>query len=194
MAVAVLMETELQNSLATSEEDAEYEEDEELAAQIMESTDMYASNQLKNGLAEAQNEHEGSWGDNEREVDEDVLSDEPAEGEEDEEMPDPDSNADEDDEDGEDGDEEGVGAVKIQPGIDDDEDVVSGSEEEEESAVSVEDDESKDSTDAEVEERWEPAAEEEDDLANPNRCMCVYFHPDLMSLTLLQILSSRRRE
>jgi histone acetyltransferase SAS3 len=62
-------------------------------------------------------------------------------------------------------------AVKIQPrDLEDDEEAVSGTDSE--SAASGDDDESKDSTDAEVGVEWDPTAEEEEDEpANPNRCM-----------------------
>jgi histone acetyltransferase SAS3 len=185
MTAAALLEEELQNSLATSEEDAEFEEDDELAAELMgDNADAYAANiQLQNGMAEATAEVEEDEEDG-MEDEEAMISDEDAEGEEDDEMADPASNngeaeeeeeeeASEDDDEDEDG--EGVGAVKIQPGLlEDDEDAALGSEDEE-SAASIEDDESKDSTDAEVEEQWEQAAEEEEDdePANPNRCMYV---------------------
>jgi histone acetyltransferase SAS3 len=61
--------------------------------------------------------------------------------------------------------------VKIQPGVlEDDEEAMSGSDSE--SAASGGDDESKDSTDAEVEVEWDPTADdEEDEPANPNRCI-----------------------
>jgi histone acetyltransferase SAS3 len=180
MAAAALMEQELQHSMATSEEDADYEEDDEAVAA---NADAFAANkQLHNGMLQGRG-HEGDNEDEDAEGD----SDEDAEGEEDDEMADAAQNNDddeEDEEDEEDDDEdddedgEGVGAVKIQPGLseDDDEDVLPGSDEE--SAASVDDadddDESKDSTDAEVEAQWEPAAEEEDEEpTNPNRCMYV---------------------
>jgi histone acetyltransferase SAS3 len=162
MAAAVLMEEELQNSMATSEEDAEFEADDELAAETMaENTDAYTANiQLKNGMAEILTHDDEDNDEGEREEDEVMLSDEEAEGEEEEE---------DDDEDG-----EGVGAVKIQPGLlEAEDDAASGSEHEESVASIEDDDESKYSTDAEVEEPWEPAAEEDEEPANPNRCMCV---------------------
>lgn len=177
MAAAVLMEEELQHSLATSEEDAEFEEDDELAADLMEATaDAYAANnQLQNGMLEGQSEEEDE---NEEGDEEEEISDEDDADGEDDEMDDPAPNLEdedeEDDDEEEDEDEEGVGAVKIAPTRleDEDEDVVSASEEEEESVASVEDDdESKDSTDAEVEVQWEPTAEEEDEPANHNRCI-----------------------
>jgi histone acetyltransferase SAS3 len=176
MAAAVLMEEELQHSMATSEEDAEFEEDDELAADTLgENSDEFAANnQLHNGML-AQSEDEAG-------EDDEMLSDEDAEGEEDDEMADSGPNNEEDSEEEEDEDEdgEGVGAVKIQPGglVDDDEEALSGTDDEEEaSAVSGEDDdESKDSTDAEVEVEWDPTAEdEEEEPANPNRCMYVSF-------------------
>jgi histone acetyltransferase SAS3 len=190
MAAAALLEDELQNSLATSEEDAEFEEDDELAAELMaDNADAYAANiQLQNGMAEATAEIEEDEEEDGMEDEEAMISDEDAEGEEDDEMTDPTSNngeideeeeeeedeASEDDDEDEDG--EGVGAVKIQPGLlEDDEDAALGSEDDESAASIEDDDESKGSTDAEVEEQWEQAAEEEDEdePANPNRCMYV---------------------
>ncbi|KAG4442653.1 hypothetical protein IFR05_001838 [Cadophora sp. M221] len=184
MAAAVLMEEELQHSMATSEEDAEFEEDDELAADIMADADAFAANnQLHNGMLD---QIDGTEAEEEEATGTDELSDEDAEGEEDDEMAesavlgDEESDDDEDEEEDEDEDAEGVGAVKIQPKSldDDDEDVVSGSDNEDDVSVAsgasgVDDDESKDSSDAEVEERWEPAAEgeEEDEIANPNRCI-----------------------
>jgi histone acetyltransferase SAS3 len=191
MAAAALLEEELQNSLATSEEDAEFEEDDELAAELMaDNADAYAANiQLQNGMTDAMSDGEEEEDDDEMEDEQAILSDEDAEGEEDDEMADPASNngeveddeeeeeeaSDEDDED-EDEDGEGVGAVKIQPGLSEDDEDVASALGDEESAASIEDDdESKDSTDAEVEEQWQQAAEEEDDEepTNPNRCMYV---------------------
>jgi hypothetical protein len=65
----------------------------------------------------------------------------------------------------------GVGAVKIQPGVlEDDEEAMSGSDSE--SAASAESDGSKDSTDAEVEVEWDPTADDdEEEPINPNRCI-----------------------
>ena len=182
----MLLEQELQHSLATSEEDAAFEEDDEVVADLMDANaDAYAvNNQLRNGMLEGQPEGDIEVEEAEQEEEEDEeLSDEDAEGEDDE-MGSPipildDEGEDEDDEENEDGDEEGVGAVKIAPARseDDDEDVVTATEEEEEeeSVADVDDDdESNDSTDAEVEVQWEPTvedAEEEEDPANPNRCM-----------------------
>ena len=200
----MLMEEELQNSMATSEEDAEFEEDDELAADM--NADAYAANnQLHNGMAGAQSEGDEDEDDEEEEEeeegDEEDLTDEDAEGEEDDEMADQPNveEEDESEEDDEDGDEdgEGVGAVKIQPGLleDDDEDAVSGSDdEEEESAASADDDdESKDSTDAEVEVEWEPTAEEEEEPANPNRCMWVSFAIEIQGLVIDNFTDSVNR-
>ena len=207
MAAAALLEEELQNSLATSEEDAEFEEDDELAAELMaDNADAYAANvQLQNGMAEATAEIEVDEEEDGMEDEEAMMSDEDAEGEEDDETADPTSNNDEVDEeeeeeeeasedDDEDEDGEGVGAVKIQPGLlEDDEDAALGSEDDESAASIEDDDESKDSTDAEVEEQWEQAAEEEeeDEPANPNRCMCVSPPLPLTQLTYAQILPAR---
>jgi histone acetyltransferase SAS3 len=169
MAAAVLTEMELQNSMATSEEDADFEEDDELAAMEANADAFAANTQLQNGMLQDRSEGEEN---EEAEGDEEAISDGDAEEEED------DGEEEEDGDEDEDG--EGVGAVKIQPGLleDDDEDAASASDEEE-SAASVEDDEddeSKDSTDAEVETKWVPAPEEEEDdePANPNRCMYVW--------------------
>ena len=188
MVAAALSEEQLQNSLAMSEEDAEFEEDDELAADLMaDNADAYAANiQLQNGMANAI--VDGEEEEDEVMADEQaILSDEDAEGEEDDEIGEPAFNngeaEDEDEEEeesDEDDDEEGVGAVKIQPGLlEDDEDVASPSEDEESAASVEDDDESKDSTDAEVEEQWQQAAEEEEEEeepANPNRCMYVSPH------------------
>ena len=173
MAAAVLMEEELQHSMATSEEDAEFEEDDELGGDIGEdNADSFAANnQLHNGMMTERSEGDESNGE------EAMLSDEDAEGEEDDEMVELVPHNDEEDseeEDDEDEDGEGVGAVKIQPGLlEDDEEVMSGTEDDDDESVGSMDDGSKDSTDNEVEVEWEPAAEEEEEPANPNRCMCV---------------------
>src|SRR6266536_827602 len=106
MAVAALMEEELQNSLATSEEDAEFEEDDELAGDLSaDNADTFAANnQLHNGmLAEQSVGDEDEGEDNE---DEEMLSDEDAEGEEDEEMADSAPNNGEEESEEEDDDEE----------------------------------------------------------------------------------------
>lgn len=194
-AAAVLLEEELQNSMATSEEDAEYEAD-DLADLVAENEDAVAANhQLQNGIM-ADNEDE----------DEDLASENAAisgEDAEDEEMAESaQNNVEEDsqeDEDEEDEDGEGVGAVKIQPGLlDDDEDALSGTDDDDEDgsvASGEEDDESKDS-DAEVEVEWKSTAEEEEEEpANPNRCMYVgpndgnqIYH----SLTLLDSVTRTR--
>ena len=81
------MEEELQQSMATSEEDAEFEEEDELAADILaDHADAFAANnQLHNGML--QEPSEGDEGE-EDESEEEMLSDEDAEGEEDDEMAD----------------------------------------------------------------------------------------------------------
>lgn len=176
MAAAVLME-ELQHSMATSEEDAEFEEDDELAADIMAEQDaeFAANNQLHNGML-------GEPSEDGAEEDEEMLSDEDAEGEDEDEVVDsaPNNDEEESEEEEEDEDEdedaEGVGAVKIQPGLleDDDEDAESVSDDDDDASVASgeDDDESKGSSDAEVEVDWEAAAEEdEEEPANPNRCI-----------------------
>lgn len=53
MAAAVLVEEELQHSMATSEEDAEFEEDDELAPDVLQEAEAFAANnQLHSGLLE----------------------------------------------------------------------------------------------------------------------------------------------
>jgi histone acetyltransferase SAS3 len=180
MAAAVLMEEELQHSMATSEEDAEFEEDDELGGDIGEdNADSFAANnQLHNGMMAERSEGDESNGE------EAMLSDEDAEGEEDDVMVDlvPHSEEDSQDEDDEDEDGEGVGDVKIQPGLlEDDEEVMSGSDDDDDESVGSMDDASKDSTDNEVEVEWEPTAEEEEEPANPNRCMCVYCAQNMLT-------------
>ncbi|KAG9248970.1 putative histone acetyltransferase mst2 [Calycina marina] len=192
-AAAALLEKELQQSLVTSEDDAEYEEDDEMPTDIVEeNADAHAANnQLHDDMMGDYQHVEETLG-NGIECDEDMLFDEDAEGEPDDEIaPSYESDSDEeehveeeeDEEEGTEEEDEGVGAVKIQPGIrndDEDEEVLSITEDEEdESAVSVVsagdvDLESKISSDAEAEEgRWDPAAadDDEDEPANPNRCI-----------------------
>ncbi|CZS95434.1 related to histone acetyltransferase [Rhynchosporium agropyri] len=179
MAAAALIEQELQHSMATSDEDAEFEEDDELAVDVMADADAFAANnQLHIGMLE-QIGSTGAEEDNATGTDE--LSDEDAEGEEDDDVAESAVPDNEDSDEEEDEDAEGVGAVKIQPrrlADDDDEDVVTGSENEDDVSVAsgvsdADEDESKDSSEAEIEERWEPAAEgeEEEEIANPNRCI-----------------------
>lgn len=185
MAAAVLVEEELQQSLSTSEEDAEFEEDDELAADILaDNADAFAANnQLHNGMLEQSDDEEDDE-DDEEEGDEEMISDEDAEGEEDDDVDSAPDNGDDDsevegeveEEDDDDEDGEGVGAVKIQPGLqireDDEEASISDEDEGSVATVGDDDDESKDSTDAEVEEEWEAAAVDEDEEpVNPNRCI-----------------------
>jgi histone acetyltransferase SAS3 len=178
MAAAMLMEEELQNSI--SEEDAEFEEDDELAVDML-GDEFAANNQLHNGMLANVPQSEDGEGEDEEDGEDEMLSDEDAEGEEDEEMVDSPNNGDEsEEEEGSEGgsegasDGEGVGAVKIQPGLDSGPESLSGSEDDEGSVASGDDGESKDSTDAEVEVEWDPAAEDdEEEPANPNRCMYV---------------------
>ncbi|RDW94429.1 histone acetyltransferase-1 [Coleophoma crateriformis] len=189
MAAEVLMQEELHRSMETSEEDAEFEEDDELGTPMMEDNEAeYAANaQLHNGLVEhsredeatgnAEDEEDAEEGEEGLEDDEDdALTDEDAEGEEDEDAV---MERQGDEEEDEDEDPETAGAVKIIPGqmADDDEDAMSRSSEEEEEdfAASGGEDEDKDSTDAEAELDWEAnAADEEEELTNPNRCIFCY--------------------
>lgn len=178
MAAAALLEQELQHSMAVSEEDADFEEDDEVVADVMEGNDdaYAANNQLHNGMLEGG----GEAGDDQDKIGGDGPgSDEDAEGEDDDEMmgtaPDPDQDAEGEDE--EDEDVEGVGAVKIQPGLsDEDEEAEAVSDEESNPSVGDDDHDSKDSSDAEAEVQWEPAPEEEEEgAADPNRCMYVEY-------------------
>jgi len=209
-AAAALLEDELQQSLATSEDDAEFEEDDELAANIIEeNADAYAANhQLHKGMLDEDESEQDELEDGVEE-DEEMLSDEDAEGEDDDEIADPapdfdgeDEEVDEEVDEEEDEDAEGVGAVKIQPGRleEDDDDVLTGTEDEDdESVASVEDDddESKGSSDVEeIEARWDPAADEDDDEepVNPNRCMYVRPWYSLWEiLTILDFASKMRK-
>ena len=163
--------------MAISEEDAEFEEDDELVADIMAEPDAFAANnQLHNGMLAEQSAGDDYDEEVEENGDEDMLSAEDGEGDE---MAGSAANngGGESDEVDEDEDGEGVGAVKIQPGLldEDDEDAVSGSEDDDEGSVaSLEDDDlSKDSTDNEAEVEWvsNKDAEEEEEPVNPNRCM-----------------------
>ncbi|KAJ8064639.1 hypothetical protein OCU04_006962 [Sclerotinia nivalis] len=188
-AAAVLMDGEPSRSLATSEDDADFEEDDDIIPDIInEDANAYAANiQLQNGLmgnhSDMEDDREGPEGE------EDMLTDEDADGEEDDGMLDERENMEHTEEeeidenlepgegDEDDDDAEGVGAVKIQPGLedDDDEDAESGSDSDSSAEIEEEDDESKDSTDVEEETRWqsngEEGEEEEEGHVNPNRCI-----------------------
>ncbi|ESZ94699.1 hypothetical protein SBOR_4950 [Sclerotinia borealis F-4128] len=185
-AAAVLMDEDPPHSLATSEDDAEFEEDNDMIPDIVnEDANAYAANiQLQNGLmgdhSDIEDDREGP------EDEEDMATDEDADGEEDDEMLDepeqmeenevdenvePSGEGDEDDDDA-----EGVGAVKIQPGLeDDDEDAEIGSDSDSSAEIEDDDDESKGSSDVEEETRWqsngEEGEEEEEEHINPNRCI-----------------------
>ncbi|KAB8299976.1 hypothetical protein EYC80_000218 [Monilinia laxa] len=182
-AAAVLMDEEPPRSLATSEDDAEFEEDDETIPDIInEDANAYAANiQLQNGLmgdhSDMEDEREGPGG-------EEMVTDEDADGEEDDEILDEPEHMVEDDIDGnvelgegdeDDDDAEGVGAVKIQPGLEDedDEDAESGSDSDSSAEIEDDEDESKDSSDVEEETRWQSNGEEgeEEEPINPNRCI-----------------------
>ncbi|KAM3075503.1 Histone acetyltransferase [Clarireedia jacksonii] len=184
-AAAGLMEEELQQSMVTSEDDGEFEEDDDLVPDIIaENAHAHAAEtQLQNGIMAEQTEL-----DEEMEVAEDegemITDDDEGASDELEQMEEDDhenqeehrSENDEDEEEDDDDDAEGVGAVKIQPGLEedeDDEDAESGSEDEVSSA-SIDDDESKESSDVEGP-QWESNGEDEDEegveIANPNRCI-----------------------
>lgn len=171
-AAALLLEEELQNSMATSEEDAEYEADD--LDMVAENEDAVAANhQLQNGIM-AHNEDEDLGSEN-AVLTEDAEDEEMAESAQNNVEEDSEEDEDDEDEEG-----EGVGAVKIQPGLaEDDEDVMTASDDDDDDdddgsvASGEEDDESKDS-DVEPEVEWKSTAgEEEEEPANPNRCMYV---------------------
>lgn len=174
------MQDDVHRSMATSEDDADFEEDDDLGTPLNgEHADaLAANNQLHNGLAEESEEEEEELemdDESEEEEEEPVLSDEDAEGEEDDEVAVQDEEDDQQDE--EDEDAEGVGAVKIQPGlVEDEEEAVSHTDEDDDFAASLDDEEEEDKESSETEAGmiWDPAAADEDeDPANPNRCMYV---------------------
>ena len=175
-----LVEDALQHGLATSEEDAEYEEDDMVDDLMAENENAVAANyQLQNGLNGNNDEVASEDDDLSTEHEQAMLTD--AEGE-DEDMPDSPAiieEGSEDEEEEEDG--EGVGAVKINPKpgiVEEDEEVLSATDEEDDESVASmddedDDDESKGSSDAELEAEWKSAGEEEEEIANPNRCVFV---------------------
>lgn len=193
MAAATLSEKQIQQSMPTSEDDAEYEEDFDQDVDMGANAEAFAANkQLLNGVHQAH--VEGSEDEDEddededrdkddAEGDEDELSDRDAEGEEDDDhMEDTlrveqDRAGDEEEED-EDEDGEGVGAVKIQPaGLDEDEDAASAQDDDEESDDTADDvskNSSESESEAEVEGEWEAEAaqdDEETERVDPNRCI-----------------------
>lgn len=181
----MLMEEQLQRGMATFEEDAEFEEDEEMGLDIRaQNAHSYAANsQLRNGLpADPDSDEEEDLQGEDDEEDEEAISDGDEEGDDDDirdpadDMGEEDEEMEENEEDmyaeEEDDDAEGVGAVKIKPRRHDG-DATSGSEvdDDDDSSAVIEEDE--DASDAEVEVGWVPAAEEDEEPANPNRCMFV---------------------
>ncbi|KAI9649103.1 Histone acetyltransferase [Ciborinia camelliae] len=185
-AAAVLNVEEPSRSLATSEDDADFEDDDMIPDIVNEDANAYAANiQLQNGLmgdhSDIEDEREGPEGE------EDMVTDEDTDGEEDDETLNGPEHMEEDEidenvEPGEEGDEddddaEGVGAVKIQPGLEeDDDDAESGSDSDSSVEIEDDDDESKDSSSGvEEETRWqsngEEGEEEEEEHINPNRCI-----------------------
>jgi histone acetyltransferase SAS3 len=203
MAAATLLEHQLHHNAHPSDEEAEYEEDDDMDFNIAgENADAFAANrQLLNGVSQ---QHFGDMSEGEEEDDDEgeedmegveegfdedggELSDQDAEGEEDDDPrndigeEDPDEDEDDDEEDG-----EGVGAVKIQPGhLSEDEDAASIQDDDEESEASLDEDSNHSSeaeSEAEVEAEWNGAAGEEDEdedaeAADPNRCVYVFCLP-----------------
>jgi histone acetyltransferase SAS3 len=195
-----LSEEEPLPSIVTSDNDAEFENDDELdrTLQAEHADNDAASSQLLNGvnghiIEEDGEEYEEETMEGQNNGSEVALSDLDGEGNENDEPGDDDgASAEEDDEQEaeEQGDEsgeedtEGVGAVKIQPGFDqeDDEDDVSAQEDgESDDDAQAESEGSNSEDDSEVEAEWEAEAAEEDEDAETavsaggaNNCMCVY--------------------
>lgn len=149
MAAVVLLEEQHHHNMATFEEDAEFEEDDDVGRDALSETAQAfaASSQLRSGMLQdhSELEEDSGPGDASEDTEEDEYSEE-------------------------------VGAVKIQPGqLDEYEDVLSATDDESSASMAEDEDDSKNSTDAEVEIEWVPAAEEEEEEelepANPNRCM-----------------------
>ncbi len=131
MAVVAALGQQTQKSMATSEDDAEYEDYED--AEMANSDALAANKQLLNGLhghkhaqLDGAYDDDGPYGGEDAEGEEDDLSDRDAEGEEDDGFVDAAAalqpmNGDVDDDDASEyEDAEGVGAVKVQPGASDD--------------------------------------------------------------------------
>ncbi|KFX95643.1 hypothetical protein V490_03723, partial [Pseudogymnoascus sp. VKM F-3557] len=202
MAAAMLSEEQVQQSMPTSDDDAEYEEDFDQDVDMGANAEAFAANnQLLNGVHQnhmegngyEENGGENNEGEDEenRQDHEDDLSDRDAEGEDDYEQDHGDTirmsmgadgamDDEEEHEDDEDG--EGVGAVKIQPkDLDDDEDAEFGQDDDEESEDAADDasnDSSDEESEAEAEAEWEAAVaqDEEAEPIDPNRC--IFCHQD----------------
>ncbi|KFY98432.1 hypothetical protein V500_01673 [Pseudogymnoascus sp. VKM F-4518 (FW-2643)] len=201
MAAAMLSEEQVQQSMPTSEDDAEYEEDYDQDVDMGANAEAFAANnQLLNGVHQNHTEGYDEHGDENNEEEdeehrqdheEDDLSDRDAEGEDDYEQDHGDTirmsmggdgamDDEEENEDDEDG--EGVGAVKIQPRDleEDDEDAAFGQDDEEESEDAAEDasNDSSDESEVEAEAEWEAAVAQDDEAEpiDPNRC--IFCHQD----------------
>ncbi|OBT73719.1 hypothetical protein VF21_07183 [Pseudogymnoascus sp. 05NY08] len=200
MAAAMLSEEQVQQSMPTSEDDAEYEEDYDQDLDMGANAEAFAANnQLLNGVHQnntdgsAYDEHgdENNEEEDEDNRQEDDLSDRDAEGEDDYEQDHGDTirmsmggdgamDDEEENEDDEDG--EGVGAVKIQPReLEDDEDDAEFGQEDAEESEDAPDDASNDSSDeseVEAEAEWEAAVAQDDEAEpiDPNRC--IFCHQD----------------
>ncbi|CAG8976859.1 hypothetical protein HYALB_00003470 [Hymenoscyphus albidus] len=177
-AAATSLAEELQNKMATSEDDAEYEADDSVDLMAENEDSVAANYQLQNGImADQEGDEEHLHAENAAMSDQDA-EDEDMEVSAQNNVEEDDSEDGEDDED-EDEDGEGVGAVKIQPGLlEDDEEALSGTDDDgDESVVTVEDDDESKDSDTEVEVEWKSTAgEEEEEPANPNRC--IFCHQD----------------
>ncbi|OAF63342.1 hypothetical protein VC83_00179 [Pseudogymnoascus destructans] len=200
MAAAMLLEEQVQQSMPTSEDDAEYEEDYDQDVDMGANAEAFAANnQLLNGVhnnhtnGSAYDEHgdENNEEEDEDHRQEDDLSDRDAEGEDDYEQDHGDTirismggdgamDDEEENEDDEDG--EGVGAVKIQPREpdDDEDDAEFGQDDAEESEDAVDDasHDSSDESEVEAEAEWEAAVAQDDEAEpiDPNRC--IFCHQD----------------
>jgi histone acetyltransferase SAS3 len=99
--------------MATSEEDAEFEEDDELAADVLGENDEFAANnQLHNGMLAQSEEDEQEEGSEEGE---EGVTDEDAEGEDDEMA---ENNGEEESEEDDDEDEDGEGKFNVPGRVD----------------------------------------------------------------------------
>lgn len=179
MTAPTLLQEHLPHNMVISEEDAEFEEDDDIAYARDHNVDAFAANkQLQNGL-EGQGDDMGENGVADAGALSD-LTDEDAEGEEDEEVGALDQSVgmNEDTEEEEDDEIEGVGAVKIQPkGMEDDDGSIASIQDDDDDDDSASDAAAelsgKDSdADSEVEAEW-AQGEDEEDIVETGRNSCV---------------------
>lgn len=152
--------------------------DEEILSELDDEMDVSSALSV---LSEPNSEEEDSEMETGEEEEEEELEEQEEEEAEEAEVVDVETNdAEEEADDEDDEDAEGVGAVKIQPGLLDQLDEDAAFESGEDSNVSLDEEEddddleSKESSDAEIDGQWQSAAEEEEEEpANPNRCVFV---------------------